>query len=59
MKELQDYMILELGLGTSNAGDRCARYLAEDPNTVARRDELLARKTRLESVKVELQNFGL
>ena len=58
-KELQNFLILELGLGTVNAGDRCTKYLAEDPNVVARRDELLARKNRLESVKVELQNFGL
>lgn len=58
-KELQNFLISELGLGTAHAGDRCANYLAEDVNVVARRDELVARKNRLEGVKVELQNFGL
>jgi hypothetical protein len=58
-KELQNFLISELGLGTEHANDRCAKYLADDPNVVARRDELLARKNRLESVKMELQNFGL
>jgi hypothetical protein len=58
-KELQNFLISELGLGTAKANDRCAKYLAEDQNVVARRDELVARKNRLESVKVALQNFGL
>lgn len=58
-QELQSFLISELGLGTENANDRCTKYLAEDPNVIARRDELVARKNRLESVKVELQNFGL
>jgi hypothetical protein len=58
-KELQPFLISELGLGTSHANDRCAKYLAENPNVVARRDELVSRKNRLESVKIELQNFGL
>lgn len=58
-KELQPFLISELGLGSAHANDRCAKYLAENPNVVARRDELVSRKNRLESVKIELQNFGL
>ncbi|KIM82118.1 hypothetical protein PILCRDRAFT_485567 [Piloderma croceum F 1598] len=58
-KELQNFLISNLGLGTTNANDRCGKYLAEDPNIVARRDELVSRKNRLEAVKIELQNFGL
>lgn len=58
-KELQNFLISNLGLGTANANDRCGKYLAEDPNIVARRDELVSRKNRLDGVKIELQNFGL
>ncbi|KDQ60446.1 hypothetical protein JAAARDRAFT_191825 [Jaapia argillacea MUCL 33604] len=58
-KDLQPFLIGKLGLGTPNASIRCASYLAEDPHIVARRDELVARKKRLESVELELYNFGL
>ena len=46
-------------MGTSSAGARCGKYLQEDPSVVARKDELVARKKRLESVAFELQSFGL
>jgi hypothetical protein len=59
VKELQNFLISELGLGSAGAGDRCVKYLAEDPNVVARRGELVARKNRLESLKIELQKSGL
>ncbi|EPQ51165.1 hypothetical protein GLOTRDRAFT_141261 [Gloeophyllum trabeum ATCC 11539] len=58
-KDLQSSLISQLGLGTANASTRCATYLAEDPHVVARREELIARKKRLEGVTKELSNFGL
>ena len=57
--ELQNHLITGLGLGSGDAGERCAAFLAEDPMIVKRREELKARKIRLETVKTELQNFGL
>ncbi|TFY76931.1 hypothetical protein EWM64_g7081 [Hericium alpestre] len=35
------------------------RYLAEDPDVVARRDEIMARQETLEKVKAELYSFGI
>ncbi|KII84204.1 hypothetical protein PLICRDRAFT_46578 [Plicaturopsis crispa FD-325 SS-3] len=58
-KDVQSFLVTKLGLGTANATARCAQYLAEDPNIVQRRDELVARKKRLENVADELYNFGL
>lgn len=58
-KEIQPFLIAKFELGTDNANTRCAMYLAEDPNIVAKRDELTARKKRLESVHQELIKFGL
>ncbi|EEB90163.1 hypothetical protein MPER_11669 [Moniliophthora perniciosa FA553] len=58
-ERLQPHIVKQLGLGTANANERCARYLAEDPTVVARRDELMARQKRLESVQRELSNFEL
>ncbi|KAF5317462.1 hypothetical protein D9758_018043 [Tetrapyrgos nigripes] len=58
-KELQPFLITKFGLGNSSASERCAQYLAEDPVVVERRDELLARKTRLDKVQQELISFGL
>lgn len=46
-------------LGTANGAARCGMYLAEDPGLVTKRDELTARKRRLDSVAAELYNFGL
>ncbi|ESK87739.1 hypothetical protein Moror_11276 [Moniliophthora roreri MCA 2997] len=58
-ERLQLHIVKQLGLGTANANEQCARYLAEDPAVVARRDELRARQKRLESVQRELSNFEL
>lgn len=58
-KDIQEFLISKLGIGAEDAADRCAKYLAEDPSMVARRDELLARKRRLEDVKLALFTFGL
>jgi hypothetical protein len=57
-KDIQSFLIDKLGLGATDAAKRCANYLAEDPTMVARRDELMARKKRLENVRLEIQNFG-
>lgn len=58
-KGLLPFLIAKFGLGTAQAGTRCAAFLAEDPGIVARRDELVARKRRLETIETELYNFGL
>ena len=56
---LQEVLVEQLGLGTPNSSTRCAAYLAEDSRIVRLRDELLAKKRRLEGVQSELDNFGL
>jgi hypothetical protein len=56
---LQDFLIAKLELGTASASARCAKYLAEDPGLVAKREDLLAKKKRLEAATAELYNFGL
>ena len=58
-KELQAFLISKFELGTATATTRCSAYLAEDPNLIAKREELAARKKRLEKVQLELYNFGL
>ncbi|KAJ7269617.1 P-loop containing nucleoside triphosphate hydrolase protein [Mycena rebaudengoi] len=58
-RTLQQDLISEFGLGGVNANAVCAAFLAEDPRLVARRDDLIARRRRLESVQAELHNFGL
>jgi hypothetical protein len=57
--QLQPYLIMKLGLGTTNASTRCETYLTEKPGVVARRAELAAQKERLERVEKELFSFGL
>ncbi|KIJ68778.1 hypothetical protein HYDPIDRAFT_107023 [Hydnomerulius pinastri MD-312] len=58
-RHLQPFLITKLGIGSADSKDRLAMYLEEDPHVVARRVELVARKTRLEAVETELQTFGL
>ncbi|KAI3619394.1 hypothetical protein WG66_012775 [Moniliophthora roreri] len=58
-KDMQRFLITELGLGTASANEKCAQYLVEDPLMVARRAELKARVKRLESVQRELNNLRL
>ncbi|KAI0698693.1 P-loop containing nucleoside triphosphate hydrolase protein [Earliella scabrosa] len=52
-------LFTRLGLGAANAAARCDSYIAEDPTIVATRDELLAKKKRLENVQRALYDFGL
>lgn len=52
-------MISEFGLGGANANTVCAEYLAEDPRLVAKREDLTARRRRLEAIQIQLHNFGL
>lgn len=60
MKDIQSFLLDRMKLGASReAAERCARYLAEDPNIVSRRQELLSRKARLEQVRDKLYNFGI
>ncbi|KAF7319138.1 hypothetical protein HMN09_00250200 [Mycena chlorophos] len=56
---LQKELISAFQLGGEGADARCAMYLTEDPMVVAKRDELMARRKRLEAVQMELHNFAL
>ncbi|KAI0350447.1 hypothetical protein OH77DRAFT_1430922 [Trametes cingulata] len=56
---MQGVLIEKLGLGSAKADARCVAYIAEDPNVVASRTELLAKKKKLEEVQRALFNFGL
>ena len=58
-KQLQQQLFERLGLGTTRSAQQCSDYIAEDPNIVAMRDELLTKKRRLENVQRALFNFGL
>ncbi|KAJ7468099.1 P-loop containing nucleoside triphosphate hydrolase protein [Mycena latifolia] len=58
-QSLQQDLISEFGLGSENANALCASYLAEDPRLIAKREDLIARRRRLETVQVQLHNFGL
>lgn len=58
-KDLQAFLISRLELGAADAAARCAAYLAEEPVLVARREELTAKRRRLETVRLELYKFGL
>lgn len=58
-KAIQSFLITELDFGSADAAKHCANYLAEALTMMARRDELMVCKKRLESVKLELQNFGI
>lgn len=59
VESLQEVLFEKLGLGSANSHARCLSYLAEDPQVVVVREELLAKKKRLEGVQKALINFGL
>ncbi|EPQ51166.1 hypothetical protein GLOTRDRAFT_133483 [Gloeophyllum trabeum ATCC 11539] len=56
-KELQLFLISGLALGTADATLKCAAYLAEDPETRALREEVVARRRRLHDVALELRKI--
>ncbi|KAF9021368.1 hypothetical protein BDZ89DRAFT_1071439 [Hymenopellis radicata] len=56
-RELPSHLIGKLGLGSTEGNKTCAKYLTEDPEVAARREELVARKKRLEKVIQELSQF--
>ncbi|KAJ7060975.1 P-loop containing nucleoside triphosphate hydrolase protein [Mycena amicta] len=58
-ESLQRELISAFQLGGEKANAICSVYLAEDPWLVARREELVARRKRLEAVQLQLHNFGL
>ncbi|TFY54871.1 hypothetical protein EVG20_g9535 [Dentipellis fragilis] len=57
MTDIHAFLISEMKLVGQGAEERCAKYLAEDPEVVARREEIMARRTTLENVQKELNNF--
>ncbi|KAH0580123.1 hypothetical protein H2248_002929 [Termitomyces sp. 'cryptogamus'] len=57
--DMQPSLITQFSLGTVDAKERCAMYLAENPMVVVKRKELTVRKERLEEVKHALHAFGL
>ena len=58
-KHLHETLVEGFGIGSENATERARIYLAEDPDDVARREELKAKEQRLEEVLKKLFNFGL
>ncbi|OSD00779.1 P-loop containing nucleoside triphosphate hydrolase protein [Trametes coccinea BRFM310] len=56
---LLETLIEKLGLASEDAAARCAKYLAEEPDVAAMREELQAKKRRLDQVHKELCEFGL
>ncbi|KAJ7223681.1 P-loop containing nucleoside triphosphate hydrolase protein [Mycena haematopus] len=58
-QNLQQELISEFGLGSENANTVCAAFLVEDPRTVAKREEWMAKSRRIEAVQIQLHNFGL
>ncbi|TFY83071.1 hypothetical protein EWM64_g941 [Hericium alpestre] len=57
--DIQNFLLEKIQIGGKDGRDLCARYLAEDPDVVARRDEIMARQETLEKVKAELYSFGI
>ena len=58
-EHLQDALVEAFGIGTEKAIEKAKMYLAEDPNDVARREELKAKAQRLDEVLNKLFNFAL
>ncbi|TFY75946.1 hypothetical protein EWM64_g8066 [Hericium alpestre] len=59
LQDLHPFLVNKMGLVGRGATERCARYLAEDPDVVAQREEVVARKKTLQNVKKELDSFGI
>ncbi|KAI0633204.1 P-loop containing nucleoside triphosphate hydrolase protein [Trametes polyzona] len=56
-RDLHDTLHEKLGLTQDESSARCERYLAEDPDVSALREELLAKKKRLDGVQKALYEF--
>lgn len=56
---MQHHIIRKLDFGSADASARFARYLAEDPSVVNRREELMSRQRRLQGVLAQLDEFGI
>lgn len=52
-------LLQQLDLGSLEASKRFKELLDEDPSIKARRDQLEARRRRLEQVLLELQRVGV
>ncbi|KAI0087492.1 P-loop containing nucleoside triphosphate hydrolase protein [Irpex rosettiformis] len=57
--DLQFHLLSALGINGTEAVAKCAGYLAEDPDIVAEREELLSRKMRLLGVQAELLKVNM
>lgn len=55
---INETLVKDLGVGDTTATSRLRGYFAEDPETSILRDELQAKKTRLEEIMLKLNNFG-
>ena len=53
---LQTHLIGTLALGGPDATARCSAYLSEEPDIVARRQELAGKKASLERARMELMS---
>lgn len=53
---LQTHLIRTLALGVPDATARCSAYLSEEPDIVARRQELAGKKASLERARMELMS---
>jgi hypothetical protein len=58
-KDMQSFLISKMELGSAGVAVRNARFLAEDPSMIARREELTERRKRLEHVAAEFGKYGL
>ncbi|KAH9946711.1 hypothetical protein B0H21DRAFT_693224 [Amylocystis lapponica] len=56
---MQNCLVAELHLGTSDASERLEKLLVEDPGIEAKRMELEKKRARLLEIQVKLINFHL
>lgn len=53
-RELQNFLVAKLELGSERGSERCRAWLAEDPAVAARRTKLQSRKATLETLLAKL-----
>jgi len=56
-ESVQEALVEELGLGTQEATQRAAEFLAEEPEVLAEREQLAARMARLDDILEKLARF--